>query len=407
MSHDWTDYGATGTGHPTGKFLLSGDGRLSLTQGGNIVDCGTLLGSVTREILRLTQREADLDALCAQRGEKLARAARRIADLEAVVRERGQGSPVPEEIDREAFNALDPDVRFTVYVEAASWALVARDWERERDEARERVAELEATLVELEKALALAKETAAEWERKARFHEAQAKTAEHGRMVTLEKLHGTQDALSDERSRGQQYALEVAEKVEEIRTLKELGAARLDSINSWHRHAVATGGENRLLRDAIEDGIAHVERARAFVLDCARIKEQPRQPLDSLIDALDLAHEVLSKAAQRDGKASAIPVAVDPARPGADRTASVNIRTVEERAWRALVDRLTDAEESIGKLGAAANPVGHPPTRVRLDSLEGSAEGLNLRVTDLHRRVSAIERSLAPCPEDLDMEGKG
>jgi hypothetical protein len=67
------------------------------------------------------------------------RLAQRVKDLEEVVAERGHGTPAPAEIDREAFQALEPIDRYLAYREAAGWALQARYWETEKGKERERV----------------------------------------------------------------------------------------------------------------------------------------------------------------------------------------------------------------------------------------------------------------------------
>jgi hypothetical protein len=66
--------------------------------------------------------------------EAIGRMDRRIKDLEAVISERGSGTPEPTEIDREAFEALDPEDRFAAFLEAAGWALEARRWEKRAEE---------------------------------------------------------------------------------------------------------------------------------------------------------------------------------------------------------------------------------------------------------------------------------
>jgi hypothetical protein len=114
--HEWTDpidgltYIAQ-TGQP---------GRLYRPEDRSAWD-GYALAPALREILRLSAR---------------------VKELEAVVRERGRGTPAPEEIDQEAFGALSPLDRFMAYREAAGWALQARAFEAENVELRSHLAEL-------------------------------------------------------------------------------------------------------------------------------------------------------------------------------------------------------------------------------------------------------------------------
>jgi|GEM_PF-5989473 len=166
--------------------------------------------------------------------------------------------------------------------------------------------------------------------------------------------------LAASETRGRAYCLELAEKAEEIRQL------RWDSGNRLIRARQAEK-ENERLQAAVEDGIAHVERSRLSNLHDGEHGRQFRA------EQLDLAHEALCGAT--------VP-----------RVGSTG---------GGLADRVADLEEGLGKLAAATNPSGKPPTYARLDSLEESRSNHAVMLTDHADRLKAVAEEVDHLREDF------
>lgn len=421
----------------------------------------SILGATAREVLRLAQREADLLARIAELeegDERETRIVRLRDDLAAAKR--------ANEILGGKVNELEK--------EAVGLRLKADAW----DAGEKAHADLESRLREKEHQLALAKAAIAEHD-------------QH-RIMWGKAIETKHQQLAASESRGRQYALELAEKAEEIRSLQDqvvrLSAASLlaaanvnqaEAERDAHREESARRleafrladrdahqlrklaaelredsrvyGEQKLhwtadnqrlrglvkvLEAAIEDGIAHVEQARTL-LDRFGADWHAKT-----MDALDLAHEALSGAGRpqevkewtdpaavhlawivEERAAARAKVGPTGAAPGveaasaepqddqlAGRLARLEERvdiavsrvvSLEQTAFRqsdrmdALdrvltdhADRLKAAEKSLAFLTRR-----EPDVEDRLKLGEGRAEGLDLRVRDLHQRVSAIEQS--------------
>ena len=341
----------------------------------------------------------------------ISHAKQRISDLEAVIRECGKGTPAPEEIDFEAFDALDPADRFAAYREAAGWALLTRDFEE--------INETQASTIHQQN------------ERIAAMNIEQ-EALEVDLLTARQKIQEQRDLLCVRLERIRGLKRELAEKAEEIRSLneklgeaEELAADRLAFIGDFYPQAIVTGKENerlqgeaeglrlaldtandlsrseiemrrhaegeaRRLRTAIQAALEHLEEVRNLIVQCASIKEPPRQPLDSLVDAVDSAREALA------GTGNPAVISVDPAKPGADHAvtwtagAGYGLLSLAERVRfleESLAPRVSDLEAAAGspawtksdldallgritKVEAQVFPPGKHPTQTRLHTLE-------------------------------------
>lgn len=299
-------------------------------------------GAVARELLRLAQREADLEAVLATMGERDGQHLARIAALEAEQ------------------TALEDDLRR------------ARGVAERTDQTN---TDLRAAMVEKEHQLGLAKATI------------KGHVEELGRRVIRNAQLRQQ--LDAEQSRGRQYCLELVDRAADIEEFKRERDAAVQLAADYQHQLVnlnaSETAEMTRLRAAIEDGIAHVEKARQGLSIMGTVT--PITGLPVPLEQLDLAHEALSKASQPVpgvGTAGGV-LGVDSAKPGAERTVYV-VDLAESPSVR---ERLAALEEWARRLQPEGMPIG-----ARLDSLEGSRKTHALMLTDHADRLRALEPRL-------------
>lgn len=364
--------------------------------------------------LRVANQEreaADQRRLADEQESEVTRLERRVADLEDVIRARGVGTPAPEEIDREAWDALSRTERFEAYREAAGWALLAREWEAKGEEQAALIRRQEEQLSRLKTTEQQAGQREATIERLGRA----LVEKDHQLALTRETIaHGQeyiqrQRALLDRKerldaaeARGRQYCAELAEKAEEIRSLNhafkiadeenDRHIARIAELEAsctgWHVRsdeekeiADSYRDQNRGLWAAIEDGIAHVERARGKLVRQGVIMTKSEQ---GAIEDLDLAHEVLSAAVRVDQGGTAPGVEVAHAKPVAQ------VQPRETAAFRARGDLaavLTDHADRLKALEALDLAV----TRSVVNSLHHAGCRRADEIAALEKRLDLLE----------------
>lgn len=247
--------------------------------------------STQEEVLRLAQREADLE--------------RRVCDLR--VRELDLGTEVTRlnrRITEQVHQLADSESRGRQYcVELAEMAGRIRELEEERDGLAMTAEESDEIQAELAGALAigfgedlkpciapcpghLGPKARTAVVRAARAWREMEREAAHGRAL-VDILAGH----CGERGDSESAAETLARIIRERDVAEELAADRLAYIADFEPQAIATGAQNERLRTAIADGVAHIEKARALIVPLGRQD-------DYVVEQLDLAHEVLSKSSQ-------------------------------------------------------------------------------------------------------------
>lgn len=269
-----------------------------------------------REILRLAQRERDLalgSEVRLSEVEKIAaerdRLARRVEELEA----REDGRITAEHsvgLNAERIDRLETELQRKsddlVVARTVNDTLAAKV---AKLEAREET--LEVRLTEKQNALTLAKAALEASEDGGRAYCLElAESAGEIRGLRAESAHGRKlvDILSDHVGEtGQsESAEETLQRIirdrdtflEERRRSAGEHAEAAAERDSIRKALLAKQMESRCLRSAIEAGIAHVERARAVILDSAPGRREELGVLGrQAMEQLDLAHEVLGKVA--------------------------------------------------------------------------------------------------------------